>query len=273
MAYTFGATVTRAPRGNPSAAVIFLHGLGDTGNGWAPVVDSGALKVKDYAKFVFPTAPTQAVKLNGGAMMPAWFDLPGNLAEMLTNIDWKGVNASIGYLHSLIDTEISNGIPSDRIVVGGFSQGGCIAMRAALKYPKPLGGLCLASTFLGPDQQVEIADCNSKIPTLWCHGEADPMVPLLFAQMGVSALQSKGIPLELKTYPGLGHSASPEELAKMDEFLTTRLPQAPATPPPTSEEVSKMSVKELKTYLGSKNINFAGCFEKTDLVSLALSSL
>eukprot|EP00854_Cymbomonas_tetramitiformis_P000742 gene742-1210_t len=191
-----------------------------SGNGWAPVVDSGALKVKDYAKFVFPTAPTQAVKLNGGAMMPAWFDLPGNLAEMLTNIDWKGVNASIGYLHSLIDTEISNGIPSDRIVVGGFSQGGCIAMRAALKYPKPLG-----------------------------------------------------IPLELKTYPGLGHSASPEELAKMDEFLTTRLPQAPATPPPTSEEVSKMSVKELKTYLGSKNINFAGCFEKTDLVSLALSSL
>ena len=90
-------------------------------------------------KVVCPTAPTRPVRLNMGMSMPAWFDLPPMGPEMLTSIDWEGVASSTRQVHAILEREIAAGVPSDKIIVGGFSQGGCLALRAALSFPKVRG--------------------------------------------------------------------------------------------------------------------------------------
>lgn len=273
--YAFGDTVFAGDRtGRHTASLIFCHGLGDTGQGWAQNFDQLGL---NGVKVLCPTAPTRPVRLNMGASMPAWFDLPPMGPEMLTNIDWEGVKISIAHVHKIIEQEVALGVPVERIMVGGFSQGGCLAVRAALNYPKQLAGCIALSSFMGPTEDLtadKLPPANMTIPLMWGHGEADPVVPYGFGKVGADALKKVGIPLEFHSYPGLGHSACPEEMRDVKDFIQ-KLTSAPVkkTPPPTLEEVGSMSVKELKAYLKSRSVDFTGCFEKSELVNLAKSTL
>eukprot|EP00238_Polyblepharides_amylifera_P010622 CAMPEP_0196579934 /NCGR_PEP_ID=MMETSP1081-20130531/25815_1 /TAXON_ID=36882 /ORGANISM="Pyramimonas amylifera, Strain CCMP720" /LENGTH=255 /DNA_ID=CAMNT_0041899659 /DNA_START=358 /DNA_END=1125 /DNA_ORIENTATION=+ len=255
--------------------MIFLHGLGDTGHGWAQGISGMGLK---GLKVVCPTAPTQPVTLNGGLPMPAWFDLPPMGPQLLSQIDWKGVEASIKYTHALIDEEVKSGVKPENIILGGFSQGGSIAIRAALQYPKTLAGAVVLSSFVGPTDDLQVSKlppANIKMKMFWGHGETDPMVPMMFGQMGAQALKQLGVALEWKSYSGLGHSSSPEEMRDVKKFISNLFPASASSsvPPPTEEQINSMSVKELKAFLQSKSVNFAGCFEKSELLTLAKSSL
>eukprot|EP00976_Prorocentrum_cordatum_P109545 1195037-Prorocentrum_minimum.AAC.5 len=169
MKYSFGETWMRGEfqaGAVQSGCIIFLHGLGDTGQGWASNLDKLPLK---NMRLVCPTAPKQPVTLMLGpetftkSYNTAWFDwTPSMGPEDFTKIEWKGVNASVSHVQQLIESEIASGVSSENIFVGGFSQGGTVALRAALKYERKLGGVIMLSSFVGPVDDLQ----PGKIPTV-----------------------------------------------------------------------------------------------------------
>ena len=135
-------------RAQHTATMIFLHGLGDTGHGWAGILNTIR---PDHVKLVCPTAPSIPVTLNGGYVMPAWYDIR-DIAQDRSAIreDLDGVEASTKVLEALIDMEareLKNESKS-RIIVGGFSQGGAIALNAVLRAKQNWAGCVALSTYI-----------------------------------------------------------------------------------------------------------------------------
>ncbi|PHH81972.1 hypothetical protein CDD82_7404 [Ophiocordyceps australis] len=217
-----------------TATVIFLHGLGDTGHGWEDAVQQWRQRKRlDEVKFVLPTAPMIPITLNMGMRMPGWFDIKSlgpdiNSLEKTGHIeDVDGVLESRTYLHSLIQAEVSDGIPSERVIVGGFSQGGAMSIFAGLTAPVKIGGivglsswLLLASAFA---QYRPDGDANKETPVLMGHGDGDPLVRYALAQMSERALKDMGYDVTFKTYRGMEHSACLQELNDVEDFFVSRL--------------------------------------------------
>ncbi|XP_043462460.1 acyl-protein thioesterase 1-like [Leptopilina heterotoma] len=198
-----------------TATLIFLHGLGDTGHGWASSM--GAVR-SSYMKVICPTAPTMAVTLNAGFQMPSWFDLKS--LESTGPEDEVGIRKAAGMVHSLIAKEIGLGIPSNRIVIGGFSQGGALAIFSALTYPQPLAGIIALSAWLPLHQKFPAeAIGNKETHLLQCHGDCDPIVPYKWGQLTATAMKQFMTNTEFKTYRGLMHSSSDEELLDIKKFI------------------------------------------------------
>mmetsp|Transcript_4063 Transcript_4063/g.9027 ORF Transcript_4063/g.9027 Transcript_4063/m.9027 type:complete len:270 (-) Transcript_4063:148-957(-) len=268
MAMSFGQTFIKEAQGDHTGTIIMLHGLGDTGEGWVDIMASELPPAG--IKVICPTAPTIPVTLNGGMPMPAWFDIP-NVAELFTKIDWDRVNASVAHVKELIDAEIAAGIPSERIVMGGFSMGGCLAMRVCWALDVKLAGCLCLSTFVGPAPE-KVSDASKGLKMLFCHGQADPLVPAMMGKMGFSSMEGLGMKAEWKEYPGLGHSTDPTELRDIKGWLATTLPAAPKEKP-TAEAVQKMSVKQLKSFIQECGADHSKCVEKSELVALAMECL
>jgi len=202
-----------------TATLIFLHGLGDTGHGWSYAFRE--IK-KPHIKYIFPTAPVRSVTLNMGMQMNAWFDLldlaPGSKQ------DEEGIKQSSQTLLSLVEDEIKNGIPSDRIIIGGFSQGGATALYTAASSPLKFGGVLALSTWLPLHERLSTFLDKSpekfKTPVLQCHGDADPLIPNIWAASSSQMLQSVGFSdVKFKTYQGLGHSSTEEEMDDVKDFI------------------------------------------------------
>lgn len=203
-----------------TATLIFLHGLGDTGHGWA----SGMGSIRPpHVKVICPTAPTMPVTLNGGFRMPSWFDL--RTLDANGPEDEEGIRRASELVHSMIEQEVKGGIPSNRIVLGGFSQGGALAMYSALTCTKPLAGVIALSCWLPLHKQFPSAAINNKdIPFLQCHGDCDPIVPYKWGQMTASLLKQFLKHFEFKTYRGMMHSSSDEEILDLKVFIDKALP-------------------------------------------------
>jgi len=135
--------VVLKPRIKQTASMIFLHGLGDTGHGWASILNTIR---PDHLKVICPTAPVIPITLNLGFRMPAWFDIE-SLENLEEETDIEGVRASAELVYKHIDMERRAGIPSNKIIVGGFSQGAALALYCALHYPEPLAGCIALSAF------------------------------------------------------------------------------------------------------------------------------
>ncbi|VDP31966.1 unnamed protein product [Soboliphyme baturini] len=105
-----------------------------------------------YIKFVCPHAPVAPVTINGGMTMPSWFDLKGLSASSAE--DEVGIKAASKEVQGWLDEEIKSGIPSNRIILGGFSQGGALALYSGLTYEKPLAGLVAFSCWLPLHQEI-----------------------------------------------------------------------------------------------------------------------
>lgn len=203
-----------------TATVIFLHGLGDTGHGWATAINSIR---SPHVKYICPTAPTMPVSLNAGFRMPSWFDLmtlDANGPE-----DEEGIKKAAETVHQLIEDEEKSGIPTQRIMLGGFSQGGALALYSALRFPRNLAGVLAFSCWLPLFRQFpDGAQGNREAPVLQCHGDIDPVVPFKWGQM-TSELLKKFMPkVQFKTYKGLMHSSCDEEMRDAKEFIETNLP-------------------------------------------------
>jgi len=117
--------------------VIWLHGLGADGNDFAPIVPELRLPATAAIRFIFPHAPAIPVTINGGYVMPAWYDIME--MQIDRRIDSKGLMASARTINGFIDRELDRGIDSRRIIIAGFSQGGAVAYQAVLSHDKPLG--------------------------------------------------------------------------------------------------------------------------------------
>ncbi|XP_073968624.1 acyl-protein thioesterase 1 isoform X2 [Rhodnius prolixus] len=198
-----------------TATIIFLHGLGDTGHGWASAIS--AIR-PSFTKVICPTAPTMPVTLNSGFRMPSWFDLRS--LDASANEDEAGIKKAVENIHAMIEAEERAGIPSDRVVIGGFSQGGALALYSAFTYPRTLGGVMALSCWLPLHKQFPAAAIGNKAtPIVQCHGDCDPLVPYKWGQMTASLLKQFTAKSEFKTIKGLGHSSNDEEMAFLKAFV------------------------------------------------------
>ncbi|KAF5276458.1 hypothetical protein FQA39_LY06527 [Lamprigera yunnana] len=203
-----------------TSTLIFLHGLGDTGHGWASAI--GGLR-PPHVKVICPTAPTMPVTLNAGFRMPSWFDLKA--LDTSSAEDEEGIHQATQTVHSLIATEVKNGIPPNRILIGGFSQGGALALYSALTYPERLAGVVSLSCWLPLRKHFPgVQKCPDDLPVLQCHGDCDPVVPYKWGQMTASVLKNLLRGTEFKSYRGLMHTSSEEELQDVKDFIYRHLP-------------------------------------------------
>jgi len=202
-------------------SVIFLHGLGDTGNGWADVAEILNQQAK-HLKFILPTAPSRPVTINGGMIMPAWYDIRLNGPRE----DVKGLQEAHEIIIDLIEKEIKEGIPSNNIILGGFSQGAACSLFTAYQYPKKLAGVVALSGYLPqvPNFDKLITEANKKTKLLMCHGTDDEMIPYSKAKSSFKELQTFGISGEFKSYEGMGHSGSEQEFDDVLKFITEAIP-------------------------------------------------
>lgn len=218
---TDAATVSGAER--ETAAVIFLHGLGDTGHSWADALSTIRLP---HVKYICPHAPRIPVTLNMKMVMPSWFDLMGLSPDAPE--DEAGIKKAAENIKALIEHEMKNGIPANRIVLGGFSQGGALSLYTALTCPHPLAGIVALSCWLPLHRNFpQAANGSAKdLAILQCHGELDPMVPVRFGALTAEKLRTVVTParVQFKTYPGVMHSSCPQEMAAVKEFLEKLLP-------------------------------------------------
>jgi lysophospholipase-2 len=205
-----------------TGTIIFLHGLGDTGHGWASTIAN----IKPaHVKCICPTAPAQPVTLNGGFVMPSWFDLL--TLEATGPEDAEGIKKAGEIIHKMIDEEVEkSGVPSERVILGGFSQGGGLAFHSALRYPHKLGGVLALSCWLPLHKEYpDAAQPNNRgIPVLQCHGDIDPIVPYRWGQMSSQIIKTFLSKYDFKMYNGLMHSSCEPELRDAKDFIAKALP-------------------------------------------------
>ncbi len=212
-----------APGGRANASVIWLHGLGANGHDFPPIVPELGLPKDHGIRFVFPHAPSIPVTINGGMVMPAWYDILS--LESIREVDEAGVRLSAERVEALIAAEREKGIPANRIVLAGFSQGGAIALHAGLRHAERLAGLVLLSTYMACDANVEAerSPANQEVPILQCHGVHDPMVRLSMGESARDRMQELGYSVDWHTYPMM-HQVVMEEVETIGAFLQTVLP-------------------------------------------------
>lgn len=207
---------------HPTHSVIWLHGLGADGNDFAPIVPELVAPTWPALRFVFPHAPVRPVTVNGGMPMRAWYDIVG--VDLVSRQDESGMRASIASVEALIAGENARGVPTSRILLAGFSQGGAIALAGGLRHADTLAGIIALSTYL--PMQASFADerhaANAHTPIFWGHGTADPIVPLTRGVTSRDLLQSLGHPVDWHTYP-MPHSVCAEEVADLRQWMTARL--------------------------------------------------
>jgi phospholipase/carboxylesterase len=210
-------TVEINPTGEPLAAVIWLHGLGADGHDFEPIVPQLQLPADLPVRFVFPHAPEIAVTAFGGQVARAWFDF--NPADR--NAGTPGLAKSVLQVQDLIQAEIDSGTPPERIVLAGFSQGGALALRTALHYPRRLAGILALSTFLPPPATPPTAEelaANANTPILMCHGAQDMVLPLTLGETARDQLQTAGYNIEWQEYP-MGHEVCMPEIQRIGAWL------------------------------------------------------
>lgn len=203
---------------NPSAAVIWLHGLGADGNDFAAIVPELDLEGCPPIRFVFPHAPSIPVTINGGYVMPAWYDIVG--ANLLDRQDAQGIQKSERALVALIEHEVARGIPYENIVLAGFSQGCAMALHTGLRLPHRLAGIMALSGYLPLADRFanERMAANAKTPIFMAHGTQDPVVALQRGEDSRDALIAMGHPVHWHSYP-MQHSVHPREVADISVFL------------------------------------------------------
>jgi phospholipase/carboxylesterase len=207
---------------HPTHSVIWLHGLGADGNDFAPIVPELVDPAWPALRFVFPPAPVRPVTINNGMSMRAWYDIIGFDARAPQ--DEAGIRASIAATDALIAREHERGVPSERITLVGFSQGGAIALSAGLRHAEKLAGIVALSTYLPISATVaaERHAANAATPIFWGHGTADPVVVLQRGTDSRDALQALGYGVDWHTYP-MAHAVCAEEIGDLRHWLGQRL--------------------------------------------------
>ncbi len=205
------------PKTNVRCAVIWLHGLGADAHDFEGIVpylptDSCGIRM------IFPNAPIRPVTINNGFMMPAWYDIAD---AQLKNTDQDGIAYSTEMINELIEQQIQLGIPTDKIVVAGFSQGGAMAIHAGLRYPEKLAGIMALSCYVLEREKhtKEISNANQKTPIFMAHGTQDNVVPYSLGESSAEFLTANGHNVTLVSYP-MAHEVCMPEITAIAEWLS-----------------------------------------------------
>jgi phospholipase/carboxylesterase len=213
----------------PTAAVIWLHGLGADGNDFAGLVPELDLSACPPIRFVFPHAPSMPVTINSGYVMPAWYDIRGT--DLVSRQDDAGIRHSASAILALIEFEAARGIPFENIVLAGFSQGSAMALHTALRCEHRLAGVMALSGYLplADTFAAERHPANAKTPIFMAHGSMDPVVIPARGETSRDLLASLGYEVQWHIYP-MQHSVHPREIADIAVFLARVLGQTTPTP-------------------------------------------
>jgi len=203
---------------HPSAAVIWLHGLGADGHDFEGIVPELGLPASPAVRFVFPHAPFRPVTINNGFVMRAWYDVgfgPRGFAQNAAHI-----GESVDLVHAIVAREEERGIPVGRIVLAGFSQGGTVALHAGLRHaPRPAGVVALSAPMPFMDDLLHgAAPATRDLPLLLAHGRRDPVVPFAVGELARDALRANGYALEWHPYD-IEHTVSYQEIRDIGRFL------------------------------------------------------
>ena len=207
----------------PSAAVIWLHGLGADGHDFEPIVPEIVGRGERAWRFVFPHAPVRPVTINGGMSMRAWYDIKG--LDRQAAEDAAGFRDTDVQVRELIAREGKRGIAAHRIVLAGFSQGGAVSLYTAVRLAENLAGVMALSCYL-PLQSSFIAErapANNATPIFMAHGQGDPVIPLGLGAQSRNFLKAEGYAVEWHEYP-MAHAVCAAEIADIREFLFRVLP-------------------------------------------------
>mmetsp|Transcript_11287 Transcript_11287/g.20696 ORF Transcript_11287/g.20696 Transcript_11287/m.20696 type:complete len:340 (+) Transcript_11287:48-1067(+) len=277
-----------------SATVILCHGLGDTADGWTDPAQFLA-KQLPHVKFILPTAPTQPVTLNMGMAMPSWYDIIG--LDSRSNEVCNGLDESMDRIVGLMEEEAgrdtndetsckSSPVDYSRIVLAGFSQGGALALYTGMTQHRNkqnqvglgLAGIVVMSGYLPRSKQFAVAPGSERTPILHCHGKEDSVVPVQATELSrarvLEEMDGKDT-YEVKTYPGLDHSVSMDELNDVAAFLKRVLPTISDANISTEKvgnlaDPAQMSVRQLKDAIRQAGLDeqAKGMFEKSELIDL-----
>ena len=203
---------------SPQRTVIVLHGLGDSGHGFAPIAKELDLSALGAVRFVLPHAPERAVTINGGYVMRAWYDILGT--DLVRREDEAGLRESQALIEELIAAEKARGVPASRIVLAGFSQGCAMALLAGLRHAERLAGVVGMSGYLplAATTATERSAANRDVPLFLAHGTQDPVVPLARGVASRDALAALGHDIEWHDYP-MPHSVCAEEIGDLNRWL------------------------------------------------------
>ena len=203
---------------NPTVSVIWLHGLGASGDDFVPIVRELDLTGLPAIRFIFPHAPTMAVTVNNGYVMRAWYDIVG--ADLTRREDESGLRASQAMVEQLIAQEKARGVPAERIVLAGFSQGCAMTLQTGLRHPEKLAGLMCLSGYvpLHTTLAAERHAANQDTPIFLAHGRGDQVIPIIRAEQSRDLLGSLGYQVEWHEYL-MPHSVCPEEVDDIGAWL------------------------------------------------------
>jgi len=202
--------------GAANASVIWLHGLGASGDDFSPIVPQLKLNESIRARFIFPRAPLRAMTFNGGVEMPAWYDFTIN--GMKREVDPKDLKQSRQQILALIEQEIERGVPSNRIVLAGFSQGGAIAYDVAFSVQQSIAGLMAMSTYVADEQSLDFSIQPANLPIHIYHGIHDQVVPLALGKDALAILERHGLKPEFSEY-AMEHSVCLSQIRDITAFL------------------------------------------------------
>jgi len=206
----------------PGWTVLLLHGLGDSGDGWAPLAPELTRPTWPAVRFMFPHAPVRPVTINGGMRMRAWYDIL-SLDDIDDRVDEAGIAQSAAAVEALIAREAERGVPRSRVVLAGFSQGGAIALTVALRSREPLAGLVGLSTYLPSAERLaaEATPLDPLPPVFMAHGLHDPVLPHRAGELAADQLRKLGYTVEWHSYP-MAHEACLEEIRALTDWLSQR---------------------------------------------------
>ena len=202
---------------DPTAAVIWLHGLGADGHDFEAIVPELDLTGAPPIRFVFPHAPVRPVTINHGMVMRAWYDILE--MDIDRKIDHDGLEESTVLIRRLIADQVSQGISTNRIILAGFSQGGAMTYHVGIPHDPPLAGLMVLSAYLADP---EVANREGSVPLLCCHGNLDPVVPHALGKSSANRLTELGWPVEWHDYMA-PHGLHPDQIGDISRWLVDRL--------------------------------------------------
>ncbi|GEK08541.1 alpha/beta hydrolase [Pseudoalteromonas peptidolytica] len=206
--------------GEHKASIIWLHGLGDSGNGFLPIAPELNLPGELGVQFIFPHAPEQPVTINGGMVMRAWYDIKS--FDLDKRADEQGVRDSSAQVEALIQAQLDKGIPANRIILAGFSQGGVIALHLAPRLAVKLAGVMALSTYMCVPEKLSAEAKQTELAIFMAHGSADPVVPVFAGEQAFNTLKQQGYEVSWQDYP-MEHQVCLEELKAIRAWLIERL--------------------------------------------------
>ena len=207
----------------PNAAVIWLHGLGADGHDFEPLVPQLVRPGERAWRFIFPHAPVRPVTINGGMSMRAWYDLKG--LDRRAAEDLAGFRDTDARIRQLIVREGERGIPANRLVIAGFSQGGAVSLYTVPRFPEKLAAVMALSCYLPQESRLraERATANDATPIFMAHGQGDTVLPMTLGVQSRDFLRAQGYSVEWHDYP-MPHAVCAAEIADIREFLFRVLP-------------------------------------------------